>query len=139
MKTRRGLAHAFLIASCSIALGQGTGTRVTEEDVDSRIVGTWRGNSVCLVKGSACHDEQNVYRFSKLAGRSGTFSVTASKVVGGREIVMGRGDWTYNAQKHLLECKTPDIRMTVDGARMKGDLKLPDGTAYRRISLKKED
>jgi hypothetical protein len=29
--------------------------------------------------------------------------------------------------------------MVVDGARMEGDLRLPDGTAYRRISLKKED
>jgi hypothetical protein len=139
MRARRSLALAFLTVSCSVSLGQRAGTRARGEDVDSRIVGTWRGNSVCLVKGSACHDEENVYRFSTLTGRSGTFSVTASKVVGGREIVMGRGDWTYDAQKHLLECKTPDVRMVVDGARMEGDLRLPDGTAYRRISLKKED
>jgi hypothetical protein len=52
---------------------------------------------------------------------------------------MARGDWTYDAQKHVLECKAPDIRMVLDGARMQGDLKLPDGTPYRRISLNKED
>jgi len=67
------------------------------------------------------------------------FSGTASKVVDGREIVMGRSDRTYDAEKQVLECQTPEIRMLVDGARMEGDLKLPDGTAYRRISLKKED
>jgi hypothetical protein len=139
MMARRSLPLAFLAVSCSVSLEPRAGTQARGEDADSRIVGTWRGNSVCLVKGSACHDEENVYRFSTLAGRSGAFSVTAIKVVGGREIVMGRGDWTYDAQKHLLECKTPDIRMVVDGARMEGDLKLPDGTAYRRISLKKED
>jgi hypothetical protein len=66
-------------------------------------------------------------------------SGTGSKVVDGKEIVMGRGDWTYDAEKHVLECKTPDIRTVVNGTRIEGDLKLPDGTGYRRISLKKED
>ena len=139
MRARRGMALAFLAVGCSACLGQGMGTQAQGEDVDSRIVGTWRGNWVCLVKGSPCRDEQNVYRFSKLAGRSGTFSGTGSKVVDGKEILMGRGDWTYDAEKHVLECKTPDIRMVVNGTRIEGDLKLPDGTAYRRISLKKED
>jgi hypothetical protein len=129
----------FLAVSCSVCLGQGARTQARGEDVDSRIVGTWRGSSVCLVKGSPCHDEENVYRFSKLAGRSGAFSGAGSKVVDGREIVMGRGDWTYDAEKHVLKCKTPDIRMVVNGTRIEGDLKLPDGTAYRRISLKKKD
>jgi hypothetical protein len=127
---------AFLTVSSSV---QGPATRSRGEDPDFRIVGTWRGNSVCLVKGSACRDEENVYRFSKPAGKPGVFSGTASKVVDGREMVMGRSDWTYDAEKHVLECKTPEIRMLVDGARLEGDLKLPDGTAYRRISLKKED
>jgi hypothetical protein len=136
MRIRRGMVLAVLTVSSS---GQGPATRSRGEDPDFRIVGTWRGNSVCLVKGSACRDEENVYRFSKPAGKPGVFSGTASKVLDGREIVMGRSDWTYDAEKHVLECKTPVIRMLVDGARMEGDLKLPDGTAYRRISLKKED
>jgi hypothetical protein len=136
MKIRRGMVLALLAVS---SLGQGTATQTRGEDPDVPIVGTWRGNSVCLVKGSACRDEENVYRFSKPAGKPGVFSGTASKVLDGREIVMGRSDWTYDAEKHVLECKTPVLRMLVDGTRMEGDLKLPDGTAYRRISLKKED
>jgi hypothetical protein len=79
MRARRGMALAFLAVSCSACLGQGAGTQARGEDVDSRIVGTWRGNSVCLVKGSPCRDEQNVCRFSKLAGRSGTFPGRAAK------------------------------------------------------------
>jgi hypothetical protein len=136
MRIRGGMVLAFLTVS---SLGQGTATQARGEDPDVPIVGTWRGNSVCLVKGSACRDEENVYRFSKPAGKPGVFSGTAGKVVDGREIVMGRSDWTYDAENHVLECKIPVIRMLVDGARMEGDLKLPDGTAYRRISLKKED
>jgi hypothetical protein len=140
MRTRRDVVFALLLAfvGCRACFAQGVGTKAGGEDVDSTIAGTWRGSSTCLVKGSACRDELNVYRFSKLAERPGMFSVTASKVVEGKEIVMGRGDWTYDAGKHVLEGKSPEIRMVVDGNRMEGDLTLPDGTAYRRISLKKE-
>jgi hypothetical protein len=140
MRTRREVVFALLLAfvGCRACLAQGAGTKAGGEDVDSTIAGTWRGSSTCLVKGSACRDEVNVYRFSRLVERHGVFSVIASKVVEGKEIVMGRGDWTYDAGKHLLECKSPEIRMVVDGNRMEGDLTLPDGTAYRRISLKKE-
>ena len=136
MRIRRGMVLAFLTVS---NLGRGAATQARGEDPGVPIVGTWRGNSVCLVKGSACRDEENVYRFSKPAGKPGVVSGTASKVVDGKEIVMGRSDWTYDAEKHVLECKTPQIRMLVDGDRMEGVLKLSDGTAYRRISLKKED
>jgi hypothetical protein len=139
MTVRRGTVLAFLAVSCSVCLGRSTGNQARKEDVDSRIVGTWRGSSVCLVKGSPCRDETDVYRFSKVAGRSGAFSGTGSKVIDGKEILMGRGEWTYDVEKHVLACKTPDIRMEVVGARMEGALKLPDGTAYRQISLKKED
>jgi hypothetical protein len=136
MRIRRVVLLAFLTVS---RLGRGAATQARGEDPGVPMVGTWRGHSVCLVKGSACRDEENVYRFSKPAGKPGVVSGTASKVVDAREIVMGRSDWTYDAEKHVLECKTPQIRMLVDGSRMDGVLKLPDGTAYRRISLKKED
>jgi hypothetical protein len=120
MRACRGMVLAFLTVSCSARLGQGAGIQTRRDDVDLRIVGTWRGSSVCLVKSSACRDEENVYRFSKIGGRSGAFSGTGSRVVGGQEIVMGRTDWTYDPDKQVLECKTPEIRMVLDGARMEG-------------------
>jgi hypothetical protein len=45
----------------------------------TRIVGIWRGNSVCLVGNSSCHDKVNVYRFTEVAGKPNVFSVTAAK------------------------------------------------------------
>jgi hypothetical protein len=95
-------------------------------------------NSVCMVKGSPCHDEVNVYRFSSVAGRPNAFSVTASKVVDGKEIVMGSGEWTYDPGNHLVESKAPAIRLTIAGDKMEGALSLADGTVYRRVHLKKE-
>jgi hypothetical protein len=140
MRTARKamLALWFVATAVGACLGQSANPKAVG-DVDVQIAGTWRGNSVCLVKGSACHDEVNVYRFSKLAGRSGAFSVTASKVTADKEIVMGSGQWTYDASKHVVESKAPSIRMAVDGNRMEGDLTLADGTVYRHISLKKNE
>jgi hypothetical protein len=69
----------------------------------------------------------NVYRFAKLAGRLGAFSGTASKVVNGKEIVMGSGEWTYDAGKQAMECKAPAIRLVVDGNKIEGSLMLQGG------------
>ena len=108
------------------------------KDVQSRIIGVWRGRSECAVKNSPCHDEVNVYRFSKIDGRANAFSVTASKVVNGQEVVMGTSEWKYDEKKQLVECKKPSIQLNIMEDKMEGALKLDDGTVYRRIYLKKE-
>ncbi|HKW64626.1 MAG TPA: hypothetical protein VJN89_18890 [Candidatus Acidoferrum sp.] len=107
-------------------------------DAGSKVAGVWRGHSECAVKNSPCHDEVNVYRFSKIPGRGNTFSVTASKVVDGKEVVMGTSDWKYDEKKQVIECEKPSIQLTIDGEKMEGALKLEDGTVYRRVYLKKE-
>lgn len=106
-------------------------------EVQSRIAGTWRGNSECVVKNSACRDEVNVYRFSEISGRLGWFSGAGSKVVDGREISMGTLDWRYDGKSHVLESDSSNgvFRLVVDDDRIEGTLALPDGTIYRRIHL----
>ena len=105
----------------------------------TQITGTWRGNSDCVLKNSACHDETNVYRFSEIAARPGWFSGTGSKVVNGKEISMGALDWQYDAQSHILRSDNPNgvFRFTVDDEKMEGTLTLSDATVYRRIHLTK--
>ena len=106
--------------------------------VRSRIAGVWRGHSECAVKNSPCHDEVNVYRFSRVAGDVDKFSVTASKVVDGKEVVMGSSEWKYEEKEQVVECEKPSIQLKINGDKMEGALKLDDGTVYRRIYLKKE-
>ena len=102
------------------------------------IRGEWRGNSVCLDKNSACHDEVNVYRFGEVAGKPETFLVTASKIVDGKEIEMGSAEWKYDEKAKTLECERPKIRLTMLRAGwMEGVLRLEDGKEYRKIRLKK--
>ena len=109
-------------------------------DEQSQIAGVWRGNSVCTVKNSPCHDEVNVYHISEIAGRPGWFFVSADKIVNGREVVMGTGDWKYEKEAHALiyDFERGTFRLNIGDGKMEGDLKLKDGTVYRLIHLQKE-
>ncbi len=90
-------------------------------------------------KNSPCHDEVNVYRFLRVAGRTKGFSVTASKVLDGNEIVMGSGERKYDEKRKVVESEKPLIRLTIDGKKMEGTLRLADGTACQRVYLEKEN
>ncbi len=107
----------------------------------TQIAGVWRGNSTCMVKDSPCHDELNVYHFSEATGKAGFFSVTASRVVNGQEIVMGTIEFKYDANKHTLQGENAagTFLFTIDGAKMEGSLTLRDKTLYRRIHLTRQD
>lgn len=117
---------------------QNPAAKTDAKNVQTRIAGVWRGHSECAVKNSPCHDELNVYRFSKVAGDVNRFSVTASKVVDGKEVVMGNSEWKYDEKNQVMECEKPSIQLTIHEDKMEGALKLDDGTVYRRIYLKKE-
>jgi hypothetical protein len=119
--------------------GQNAGSKTDGEDLRLTIAGVWRGHSVCVDKDSPCHDEVNVYRFARVAGRPNEFSVTASKIVDGKEILMGSGTWKYDEKAKVVESEKPPIRMMIEGRKMEGTLNLADGTAYRRIYLEKEN
>lgn len=77
--------------------------------------------------------------FSQIDGRANAFSVTASKVVDGKEVVMGTGEWKYDEKKQVVECEKPLIQLTITGDKMEGALRLEEGTVYRRIYLKKDN
>jgi hypothetical protein len=77
-----------------------------QANVQATIVGVWRGHSVCTDKNSACHDEVNVYRFGAVTGKPNSFTVTASKVVDGKEIVMGSGEWKLMRRRRCWNRKS---------------------------------
>jgi hypothetical protein len=121
-------------------LAQSPKTKTASAGELAQVVGTWRGNSVCIVDNSPCHDEINVYRFAEIAGKPGTVSVTASKVVDGKEIVMGSGEWKYDAEEKTLEWEGPHgtFRFAVQSDKMESSLTQKRGVVYRRIYLKEE-
>jgi hypothetical protein len=145
MSTRavgRWMLEASLICFSTLSgVAQAPNRQVAIHDSQSQIVGNWRGTSECAVKSSPCHDEINVYRFSKIPARPGWFSGTGSKIVDGKEISMGTLNWSYDATSHALrsESSSATFQLFVEGNKIDGNLTLPDKTVYRRIHLEKEN
>lgn len=139
MLLRWTLMALTFAGSGSSHLSQKAAAKGEVSDVQSKIAGVWRGHSECAVKNSPCHDEVNVYRFTRIAGRANAFTVTASKVIAGKEAVMGTAEWNYDEKKQVIECENPSIQLAIHEDRMEGALRFEGGTVYRRIFLKKEN
>ena len=108
---------------------------------EARLVGTWRGDSLCVEKGTTCHDEVAVYRIADLPGKPGYLLVSGGKVVDGKEIVMGTGEWRYDSGKRTLSVELPRgvITLKANGDKLEGTFTLPDKTVLRRITLKRAE
>lgn len=105
------------------------------------LAGDWSGTSICVENHDSCRDEKALYHLTGPDDRR-RVSVIGSKIVDGREIVMGPPlEFAFDAEKHTLVCEAKSglvFRFTVTGATMDGTLTLASGVVYRRISLKKD-
>src|SRR3954463_5699095 len=71
------------------------------------VVGKWKGESLCTVKPSACHDEVVVYEISASAEKKGALVWKADKIVNGEQENMGTMDCTYAAESRTMTCDMP--------------------------------
>jgi hypothetical protein len=101
----------------------------------SDLVGDWSGTSLCQVKPSACHDENVVYHLSN--PHDDKITIQADKIVDGKPINMGAGDWTYQKSARSLTFEIPRgmWKLVVTGDTMDGTLTDPDGTIFRKVHL----
>src|SRR5947209_19026461 len=79
--------------------------QISQSDPASGAIGTWRGDSVCVGKNTACHDETVVYRIASVPDKTGTVSVSAAKIVNGNPIEMGTLEFEYDQASQTLVCK----------------------------------
>jgi hypothetical protein len=107
-------------------------------DTDS-IAGDWTGESICTVHPSPCHDEHVIYHITE-PDSAGKFQIKADKIVDGKPEFMGTLDCTYDREQSTVACPMRGgmWNFTVTQSVMNGTLKLPDGTLYRKISVKKK-
>jgi hypothetical protein len=131
------LSLALALAWTAPAHAQASQKPTSDESV---LVGDWRGDSICQVRPSACHDEDSLYHFAKVDGKPGAYSLKADKIVNGQPETMGTLDCAYDAKAQALECSIPDratLRFTWEGKEMRGTMTLTDKTLWRKLSLKK--
>jgi hypothetical protein len=100
------------------------------------LLGDWRGSSICLVKASACHDEEALYRV-KAGAKPDTFSMQADKIVDGKPEEMGTADCSYDRTKMFLHCwfERGYVDLTLEGDSLNGAMFLTDKTRWREIKL----
>jgi hypothetical protein len=139
--TTVGVFLAAALRSSVFAMPQSPPASGSSAGEERKLAGTWRGDSLCVEKGTACHDEVAVYRIAAVPGKPGYLSVSGGKVVDGKEIVMGSGEWRYDSSKHTLTVDLPRgvITLKADGDKLEGTFTLPDKTILRRITLKKAE
>jgi hypothetical protein len=128
-------------APVGVAIPQNARANASTAGEERKLEGTWRGDSLCVEKGTACHDEVAVYRIAAIPGKRGFLMVIGGKAVDSKEIVMGSGEWRYDSGKHTLTGELPRgvITLKLDGDKLEGAFVLPDKTVLRRITLKKSD
>jgi hypothetical protein len=108
----------------------------------SPAAGVWRGESLCTETASAsCRNESVVYYIRDIPDRADAVTVRADKIVDGKAITMGTGEWQYDRTRQTIEWHMPHQvwLLRLDGNRINGNLRLADGTVVRDMRLKKDD
>lgn len=135
----KDLIRAMLFPAVIIATATAQSTKPAPADSDS-LVGDWRGDSICVVRPSACNDEKALYHFKQLGGQPNRFSLQADKIVNGQAEEMGTMECGYAPEKHAVTCSTPKLvlHLTLKGKSLAGTMNLSDGTLWRNITLRRD-
>ena len=106
-------------------------------NIDTLLIGTWKGTSICQIKNSPCHDETVVYHISKNNGVD-TFYITANKIVNGVEEGMGVLPFVYNSKTNKLTSTAYGAwTFNVSGDKLDGTL-FVRGDLYRKVKVYKQ-
>jgi len=104
------------------------------------LAGSWAGSSICTKVRPACNDEKALYHFANDGTDSDRVQVTASKIVDGKEDVMGTLQFEVNYKARTLSASNHGLwSFSWEGSRMTGTLKMmPSGDVVRNITLQKQ-
>lgn len=114
-------------------------TSASPQTSGDALIGDWRGDSICVVRDSACRGEKALYHVKKL-GQPDRYSMQADKIVNGQPVSMGTTDCVFAREKQTLTCELPKgvIHLTLRDTYLDGTMNLTDGTLWRNISLKRD-
>ena len=126
--TKRSLMH--LVAALGCCAG------VAAQGSPADVLGTWEGESICTVRPSACHDEHVIYDVKQ--ADKGRYSMSADKVVNGERQNMGDLECTYDGKTLSCPFAKGVWAFSVTGGKLKGTLKLTDGTLFRNVEASRK-
>lgn len=98
------------------------------------LLGRWEGDSRCVGKLSACHDEHVLYQIS--ATGAGHFTLDGSRIAGGDTVDMGPLSCTTVGGANALACPIPagTWRFAIVGNQLEGTLTLTDSSVARHVN-----
>jgi hypothetical protein len=103
---------------------------------DASFTGVWKGDSVCQIKDSPCHDEASAYHVSKDA-EPNSFQMNMNKVVDGKEVTMGIVNCKVGSVTGSYVCRLNDFATWtwhLNKDVLDGELQYR-GQLYRKIHL----
>jgi hypothetical protein len=110
----------------------------------AEILGTWEGESKCVMPSSPCRDEHVVYEIAEEKTATATLKADGYKIVNGERQFMGTLRCNYNASAKNLSCTfrgkdNDDWEFTLSGDTLQGTLTTESGkTLFRKITVKKK-
>lgn len=129
MKRVKAIIALLLLTAATFALAK---------ENPEGILGDWHGTSVCLVKPSACHDEEALYHVT--VDFHGSLWMQADKIVDGKPVQMGDpAACAYDNSKKFLHCSFGRgyVDLTLAGDDLNGAMFLTDKTRWREIKLQR--
>ena len=108
---------------------------------DKDVIGSWEGESKCMVPDSPCHDEHVLFQITEDKKDPFQLNLDTYKVVDGAPDFMGTLTCHYESKAGALSCTSSnkdndDWEFHVMGDSMAGRLLMDAGkTVYRRITL----
>jgi hypothetical protein len=107
---------------------------------DKAVIGSWEGESKCMIPSSPCHDEHVLIQISEDKKDPFQLNADAYKIIEGSPEFMGTLTCHYESKVGALSCTSSnrekdDWEFHVTGDTMAGRLVVDGKTLYRRITL----
>lgn len=143
-KLMQRLIPALLLVCCWSTSLQCQPASTPARAIPASVLGTWKGESICVGNRPACKNEVVVYRFEAVAGKRGEVLQLADKIIEGKRVPMGKLEFQYNEGKGELSGEFT-VRQTnglwqykVSGDSLEGALVLlPGRELVRRVNAKR--
>jgi hypothetical protein len=125
---------------CLAGLAAWTAFAQKPEDM-TRVAGDWRGDSICALATSGCHNEKVIWHIAAVPNKPGLATVRGDRIDSGKTVDMGTLEFHYDADSQALICEGSfgTWRFTVDGRKLEATLTRPDKIVFRRVVLRKPD